>query len=140
MAGLDKSSRGQTAGAAALAPTSPLPAAAAKIEPAAVVRAARKSYLAGLNTVTRRPPALHLRPTLAAEANGLDALLLPEVKRIAATETAEFAFSVAELALRLEKRVKASSDQGAKDGLAVLSEMARMYEHLFVLQAGHGGV
>jgi hypothetical protein len=138
MAGLEKSGRGRT-GATDLPSPAALSPTPAKIEPAAFVRAATKGYLIGQQTVTRRPPALRVQPSLATEASRLDSLLLPEVKRIAATETAEFAFSVAELALRLEKRVKASSDRGAKEGHAVLSEMARIYEHLFVLQTGPGG-
>jgi hypothetical protein len=106
-----------------------------QIEPSSEVRR-QASYFSRLRTVTRRPPELRLSLQAPSAQDELDQLLLPEVARIAAVETTEFAFAVAELAWRLEGQVATTDDEGAKAGFAVLSQSARMYEHLFLLQSG----
>ena len=99
----------------------------------------RSGYLTRLRTVTLRPPELRLNMSIRPQTPTPDIATLPEIARITRTETAEFAFAVAELAWRLEADVAASGDAGARDGLAVLSRTARMYEHLFVLQTESEG-
>jgi hypothetical protein len=113
--------------------------AALQIEPSGEVRRQQVTYLSRLRTTTRRPPELRLNLQSPEQHDALDQVLLPEIARIAETETTEFAFSVAELAWRLEGAVEATGDEGAKEGLAVLSQAARMYEHLFMLQSGVEG-
>ncbi|NJM81728.1 MAG: hypothetical protein HC844_03855 [Tabrizicola sp.] len=109
-----------------------------QIEPSDEVKR-KVGYLSRLRTTTRRPPELRLSLHGTAKNDGLDEVLLPEVARIAETETTEFAFAVAELAWRLEGQIAATDDDGAKEGHAVLSQIARMYEHLFILQTGPEG-
>jgi len=93
------------------------------------------SYLRRLNTITRRPIELRsLRLGVTADAVPLPATIKPLIKEIATSETPEFAFRVAELAYRLEASGDAEQDPKAAEGLAVLQDMTRMYEHIFVLQ------
>ncbi len=106
-----------------------------QIEPSDEVKR-KASYLSRLKTATRRPPALRLSLQGASRSDVLEKIFLPEIVRIAETETAEFAFAVAELAWRLEAQIAATLDEGAQEGHAVLSKAARMYEHLFILQTG----
>ncbi|WP_299554582.1 hypothetical protein [uncultured Tateyamaria sp.] len=92
------------------------------------------NYLAQLHTPLRQPPELQLTPIGARQADPLYTVLENEINRMSNTETGKFAFAVAELAWRLEGPVTTSDNAGAKEGLAILSRAARMYEHLFILR------
>jgi hypothetical protein len=111
---------------------------ALQIEPSAEAKR-KSSYLSRLQTATRRPPALRLSLLGSHRSDALEQVFLPEIARIAETETTEFAFAVAELAWRLEGQIAATKDEGAKQGHAILSQTARMYEHLFILKTGSEG-
>lgn len=109
-------------------------AADVQIVPATAPRTI-SSYFRRLHTITRRPLELRsLRTGVTEDAIPMPAPARPLIKDIATTETPEFAFRVAELAYRLEADVTVANDPKAAEGLAVLQEMTRMYEHIFVLQ------
>jgi len=57
------------------------------------------------------------------------------VKTIAATNTAEFAFSMAELTLRIEHFLTLSHSDAGKCGLTVLTQALQMHEYLHLLRA-----
>ncbi len=98
----------------------------------AIEKAIRR--LPAQRNIILRPPKLPLPPLNPAGATELDRLLAPDLETIASCDTLDLAFAVSELAARLEEPVTAAGSSGAEQGFEVLSEMAKMYEHLIVLQ------
>lgn len=96
----------------------------------------KASFLSKLKSIHRQPPHLQLRRTKAAQNAHLDALLKPEIARVTGQDNFEFAFSLAELAWRLEESDLENLNVDVSEGLAVLGRAARMYEILFMLQNG----
>ena len=89
--------------------------------------------------VTRSPPALRLPEPEGEPADPIDAALRAELREIGRADPNELAYAVAELALRREDEVLGSGDEAAAAGLAALSEMTRMLQHLFLMRTGRGG-
>lgn len=109
-----------------------------RIEPAAAARKGT-AYLRQLRSTNRRPPELPIPLPGVSLSEGLEQVIAPDIARLAGMDRTEFAYAVAELAWKLEGPVAASGDTGAREGLAVLSQTARMYEHLFLLQTDTDG-
>lgn len=85
-----------------------------------------------LKTISRKPPELRVQNTPIQDLTDIDAVAAPQLAQIKSTEMADFAFSVAELALRIEHHI---DNAEAKAGIAAMSEAALMYEHLYLLQS-----
>ncbi len=88
-----------------------------------------------LKTVSRKPPELRVQNTPIQDVTDIDAVAAPQLAQIKSTEMADFAFSVAELALRIEHHINDIDNAEAKAGIAAMSEAALMYEHLYLLQS-----
>ena len=114
------------------------PGAAPAVE---VVSAPRRGEdLAALLSIVRAPPALRLPEPEGARADPLDAALRAGLSEIGDADPAELALAIAELVLRREEEVAASGSPEAIAGLAALSEMTRMMQHLFLARTGPGGL
>ena len=94
------------------------------------------NYLARLRNIQRRPPALPLVSNAPQDNDAINTIVVSELSRLSEAELSEFEFAVAELAWRLEGPVTASTDPALHDGHALLSQTARMFEHLHLLQTG----
>ncbi len=93
-------------------------------------------YLERLKSIQRRPPALPLVSPTTTDNDPVNTVVAPELSRLSETEISEFEFAVAELAWRLEGPIAASTDPELLKGHELLSETARMFEHLHLLQTG----
>lgn len=95
-------------------------------------------YLSTLVTVVRRPPELLFQPTITHGVS-FEEVALKKMDPILNVDTDNLAFHVAELVVRRENEVVNSGDLGAQKGLYVMSEMARMFEHLSTMQTQRDG-
>jgi hypothetical protein len=98
--------------------------------------------LAALQAVVRRPPLLRLLTAHRQRNRKPDAIIQEAIGTSDGAEMAfdiEMAFDVASLLIRHGETLSHSQDAEVQDGLTVVCDVARMYEHLFVLQSGQGG-
>lgn len=107
-----------------------------EIVPTEEVAPKPSSYLARLRHIHRRPPALPLSAEGSVQTDPMQAVIALEIAHLANTKVPDFAFAVAELAWRLEKPIASSDNSALAEGHALLSQTARMYEHLFLLETG----
>jgi len=87
-------------------------------------------------SLTRRPPKLTVNGIQKRTTSSFDEVLLEEIRPVSGVTTGELAYSVAELVIRREKELSETGDDHVKEGLATLLELARMFEHLAILQTG----
>lgn len=89
--------------------------------------------LVQLTAIVRRPPALNSTP--GADASPLEAAMLRHAAPILQLSTGKLAFSISELVVRREREIRDGGDIEALDGMASLGLIARMFEHLAMMQA-----
>ncbi|MEJ6402702.1 hypothetical protein [Yoonia sp. 2307UL14-13] len=97
-------------------------------------RKTNPGYVPAYRSITRRPPELRLNVNEVLEQSELERLISHQIEEIAGTETLDFAFSVSELASRLEGVMSTANDPEVLKGFETLARTAKMYEHLIVLQ------
>lgn len=88
--------------------------------------------------VVRRPPELQFFGTTGGQYAALDAVVAQNVDPLATAGTLDAAYSVADFIVRRESEVSSSGNEAAQDGFEVLTDMARMFEFLFMTSPAAG--
>jgi hypothetical protein len=91
--------------------------------------------LATLSAVVRRPPALSRVRSSHGAADGFEQVLLAQAAPLLRMPTGQLAHTVSGLVLRRQAMCKAAGDGEALSGLAALNLLARMFEHLAIMQS-----
>jgi hypothetical protein len=91
--------------------------------------------LATLSAVVRRPPALSRGRRARDAAGGFEQVLQAHAAPLLRMPTGQLGHAVSGLVLRRQAMCKAAGDGGALNGLAALNLLARMFEHLAIMQS-----
>lgn len=98
----------------------------------------RAEKLTTLLSIVKRPPALRNLPEGPERPTALEELFISHTETTGVEETSALAYETASLFIRLSGDPATVEDEGAKAGLAVLGDMVKMYEHLFLMQSAPG--
>jgi hypothetical protein len=91
--------------------------------------------LATLSAVVRRPPALSRGRSGSGASGGFERILLAQAAPLLRMPTGQLAHAVSGLVLRRQALCKAEGADEALSGLAALGLLARMFEHLAIMQS-----
>lgn len=98
----------------------------------------RAEKLTTLLSIVKRPPALRNLPGGPEQPTALETLFISQTESLQIEETSDIAYEAAALFIRLSSDPRVADDEDAKAGLAVLGDMVKMYEHLFMMQSAPG--
>ncbi|MFQ6550997.1 hypothetical protein AAD018_001460 [Aestuariibius insulae] len=91
-----------------------------------------------ISSTVRRPPELQFFRDISEENAPLDAIMLGEIEPTLNGGTLDMAYAIAEFVVRREAEVSASCDPSAQEGHALMADLARMMEFLFITSPNSG--
>lgn len=90
--------------------------------------------MASLIASVRRPPLLRNRPAADANIHSCDKILQKYAAPLVQYSSSELAFLVSHVVHRRESEITPIRIEGVREGYIALAKLARMYQHLSILQ------